>query len=190
MVNYLQKTNSFNIHVHTRAWSDLFQNKLLIMREIIILFTLLICNSTLSAQINYWDYRNDSIDIITKSQNDKIDEIVQIAKDSTFLWDREFYYLPTYVDSTSVFLNGDDAFTKFIKDNIELPFYININITVVVCVLVTENGEINSLGIFRGIDYKIDLAVIEVIKKMPNWLCAYRKGKAVNGMVLLPIDIN
>lgn len=91
------------------------------------------------------------------------------------------------------FRDGDKALNEFIYDNLSLPAGIKVKGTkpvVQVKFLVSNSGEIKYAHIISPKRSKYDSEVLKMIKLMPNWIPASRKGKNISLYKTLSVDFN
>jgi|GEM_PF-5676437 protein TonB len=79
---------------------------------------------------------------------------------------------PQVVDQIPEYPGGNEAMSKFIKDNIQYPENEKgkkIQGQVVLSFMVRTDGTITNIGIRQGIDKALDDEAIRVVKLMPNF---------------------
>ena len=89
------------------------------------------------------------------------------------------------------FPGGDAALQKFIKDNTNYPAKAkakNINGQVIVTFVVDTNGTITNLKVLKNLGGSCSDEAIRVVKLMPKWIPATKKGKAIKAEYKLPIN--
>lgn len=95
------------------------------------------------------------------------------------------------VDSLPVFPGGFTALKQFLIQNTHYPDSARLKhisgIVLVQCVI-NKNGDVKNVTIKKGIDPLLDNEAIRVIKSMPKWKPAIRKGNAVNFSCVFPIN--
>jgi TonB family protein len=91
------------------------------------------------------------------------------------------------------FPGGDIARTKFLQNNILYPKEAaekGIEGTVYTSFEVKATGEISNIKILRGVGGGCTEEAIRVLKKMPKWVPATQKGKAVQVLFYMPISFS
>jgi len=95
------------------------------------------------------------------------------------------------VDTKAVFSDGPDAFTLFVKKNIQYPESAKkrkIEGIVTVGFYVETNGTLSEIEISRGIFKSLDDEAIRVISLCPLWNPATRFGIPIRTHVIVPVD--
>jgi len=85
---------------------------------------------------------------------------------------------------------GEIEMYKFIAANLHYPqtaVIDNIEGVVYVEFVITDEGEVSSIRINRGLRKDLDEAVIEVISKMPKWKPGMQDEKKVSVKYLIPV---
>jgi protein TonB len=103
------------------------------------------------------------------------------------LTDRDKTY--TKMVRESYFPGGQRAWLSFLQDNLEYPAKAkrkNIQGTVVVQFIVNTDGTISDISAISGPE-ELKQAAINVIKKSPNWIPAFQKGKNVKSYKKQPV---
>ena len=93
------------------------------------------------------------------------------------------------VDDPS-FPGGDSALVVFIRSNIQYPDtakQYHMEGVVYASFIVEKNGGLSGFKIIRGIGWGCDEEAIRVLKLMPNWEPATRKGKPVRVQMNIPV---
>jgi len=88
------------------------------------------------------------------------------------------------------YVGGEDAMNQFIEDNLVYPesaIKDNVGGRVFVRFLVDTTGMPTSVHIQQGLTPDCNLAAMEVVKKMPNWIPATRDNKKTTGFVTVPV---
>ena len=120
------------------------------------------------------------------------EENVAIIEDTIQNNDTTIYEI---VDKKPEFPSGYKELYKFINDNLNLNFpnvmcYAGETSTKIYCRFVIEkSGEITNIEIVKSAGKVFDDAVIEMIKKMPNWQPAEKDNKPVRARFTLPVYI-
>lgn len=55
--------------------------------------------------------------------------------------------------------------------------------------IVDRTGNLKDLKIVKGVDPQLNAEALRVVGKMPKWIPAVKKGKAVNSRMTIPIRI-
>lgn len=96
----------------------------------------------------------------------------------------------TSVDEYPQFPGGEEARTKFIKDNLKYPINAKkngIQGRVTCSFTIEKNGSFSDIRVDRGIDPDLDKEAVRIIKAMPKWIPAKKGGKVVRMRYTLPI---
>ena len=96
-------------------------------------------------------------------------------------------------DVNPQFPGGPKAMQEFIMAAIKYPevaLQMNIRGTILVYVVIMNDGSLHDLKIIRGLEPALDAEVIRVVKLMPLWRPAMQKGVAVNVRCTLPITVS
>jgi len=89
------------------------------------------------------------------------------------------------------FKGGLGAMVLFIDENIQLPSNKKgMKETVLINISIDENGKIVESIILSGINKEIDQAVLDVIRKMPNWNPASVNGIAIPSKQVIGYNIS
>ena len=97
---------------------------------------------------------------------------------------------PSVLDEAPEFPGGNEAFAKFITDNLHYPEEAKtkgIEGRVLVQFTVNTDGSIVNVELARGIGGGCDEEALRVVKSMPKWKPAIKDGKPVAGQFSLPI---
>lgn len=100
----------------------------------------------------------------------------------------------TFVEEMPSFPGGDGDMQKFIFTNLKYPaksIEYGVQGRVTLRFIVTKTGEITDIENIRDTrgDSLAD-SLIQVIKKMPNWIPGKHEGKAVDVYYTLPLQIH
>jgi protein TonB len=80
---------------------------------------------------------------------------------------------------------------RFIQNNIQYPqkaIEQNIQGKVLVKFVVEKDGTVSYAEIKKGVDPLLDKEALRVVRSMPKWEPAYKKGKPVRDFCHLPIN--
>ncbi|MGD0711891.1 MAG: TonB family protein [Bacteroidales bacterium] len=96
----------------------------------------------------------------------------------------------TKVDELPEFPGGFSALRKYLLQNTHYPDDARLKhisgIVLVQCVI-SKNGDVLNVSTKKGINPLLDNEALRVIKSLPKWKPARRKGYAVNMMLVFPI---
>ncbi|MFH2095698.1 MAG: TonB family protein, partial [Bacteroidota bacterium] len=102
---------------------------------------------------------------------------------------------PWEVEQDPVFPGGEEAYLRYIMDNVEIPDFtkdIGTNGKVCVGFIIDKKGNVTDVHIVRSMDPYVDNAVMKVFKAMPKWSPALQLGQpaAVKriGVVSIVVD--
>lgn len=102
---------------------------------------------------------------------------------------------PVYevVDEAATFSGGEEAFQKFLKENLMYPGIAKekgISGKVFFRFIVSGTGSISAVEVMKGIPdcYECDMEARRVLRLMPDWNPAKKGGKTVNSYVNLPVQ--
>lgn len=96
-------------------------------------------------------------------------------------------------DVNPQFPGGPKAMQEFINTNIHYPeVALNLNArgTILVYVVVMDDGSLRDVKIVRGIQPDLDAEVVRLVNMMPLWKPARRQGTPVNVRCTLPITVS
>jgi len=91
------------------------------------------------------------------------------------------------------FVGGDEAFAKFLSENIKYPESAKKNNKagmVYVSFIVDKNGKVKNAAVKRGFDTDCDNEALRVISMMPDWKPGTAKGKPVDSEMVLPVKFS
>lgn len=94
------------------------------------------------------------------------------------------------VDFDAEFPGGNDALTKYIKENISYPsdeYKMGMEGTVYLSFVVEKNGSISNINILRSVSSNFDNEAIKMVKSMPKWKPASDHGKLARQKFTMPI---
>lgn len=95
------------------------------------------------------------------------------------------------VDVLPLFPGGLDALQQYLKQNTHYPDAARLKhisgIVLVQCVI-NKNGDVQNVSVKKGINTLLDNEAVRVIKSLPKWKPAKRKGNAVNMLLVFPIN--
>jgi len=97
-----------------------------------------------------------------------------------------------FVEKKPQFPGGEKEMMKFLIHNINYSVVTGDEIlgTKTICRFVVEkSGEITNIEILKSAGKSLDEAVIELIKKMPNWIPAKKDNKIVRAYFTLPVHV-
>ena len=95
-----------------------------------------------------------------------------------------------YIEDEPKFPGGDSARRDFIRNNLIYPdtaTYYHVEGTVYATFIVERDGGLSSFRILRGIGAGCDEESLRVLKLMPNWIPAKRRGKPIRVQMNMPI---
>jgi len=93
-----------------------------------------------------------------------------------------------FIEDEPVFPGGDSARIAFIKNNLRYPDTANyVEGTVYASFIVEKDGSLSGFRILRGIGWGCDKEAIRVLKLMPKWTPATRRGKPIRVQMNMPI---
>lgn len=88
------------------------------------------------------------------------------------------------------FPGGQEAFKKYIQDNIVYPRKArknNVQGGVIITFVVRADGSISDITLVKSLNEECDYEALRIVKKMPSWKPGSDKGKPVNVKFVLPI---
>lgn len=88
------------------------------------------------------------------------------------------------------FPGGEDALTAYIQANLKYPkraLQMKIEGRVIFNLLISSEGEISRIALFRGIYRDCNDEAFYLVKKMPKWIPGIKDGKPTAMEVMLPI---
>ncbi|WP_296938865.1 energy transducer TonB [uncultured Dysgonomonas sp.] len=96
----------------------------------------------------------------------------------------------TLLNRSPQFPGGKDALEAYLKSNLKYPkraIQMGIEGRVIYNILISEQGEISRIGLFKGIFRDCNEEAFYLIKKMPKWIPGLKDGKPTPMEVMLPI---
>lgn len=102
------------------------------------------------------------------------------------------YNVYEVVDEPAAFSGGEEAFKKFLKENVFYPSIAKekgISGTVYLRFIVSETGAVSNITVEKGIPncMECDVEARRALRLMPDWIPAKKRGKTVHSYVTLPI---
>jgi periplasmic protein TonB len=91
------------------------------------------------------------------------------------------------------FPGGSKAMQDFVNSNIKYPeIALNMNIrgTILVYVVIMSDGSLRDVKVVKGLQPDLDAEVVRVVKLMPLWKPAMRRGVPVNVRCTWPITVS
>ena len=96
-------------------------------------------------------------------------------------------------DVNPQFAGGPAAMQQFITANFRYPEIansLNISGTILIYVVIMNDGTLRDVKIIRGLHPELDAEAIRVVKSMPLWKPAKRAGVSVNVRCTIPITVS
>lgn len=96
----------------------------------------------------------------------------------------------TLLNRSPQFPGGKDALEAYLKSNLKYPkraIQMGIEGRVIFNILISEQGEISRIALFKGIFRDCNEEAFYLIKKMPKWIPGLKDGKPTPMEVMLPI---
>ncbi|MDE6082161.1 MAG: energy transducer TonB [Muribaculaceae bacterium] len=121
-------------------------------------------------------------------ETDRITEVV--TEEITTANDYPDDHVFQSVDQMPQFPGGDIELMKYISYHIQYPtgaMENNIQGRVVVMFVVTKNGSIGEVKVYRSRDKDLDAEAVRVVKSLPNFIPGKMNGEPVNVWYTLPI---
>lgn len=122
----------------------------------------------------------EDIDSFKKRKEQEQQDSITAKKEVTF----------TKVEVESEFPGGLPGWARYLNKNLKYPERaINNNVTGTVQVqfIVGKDGTVESLEIFRSVEYSLDQVALEIIRKSPRWTPAVQNGRKVKSYKRQPI---
>jgi periplasmic protein TonB len=94
------------------------------------------------------------------------------------------------VEQAPKFPGGMTNFYKFVSDSLKMPtekFSTFSNKFEIVKIFINEQGKVFFAEIEKSINENYDMAVLEFVKKMPNWSPGLQNGHAVTTAMSIPL---
>lgn len=86
------------------------------------------------------------------------------------------------------FPGGDEALKRMISWNLRHPEHGAINGTVVLCLIINENGAIADIKIEKSLNHVCDKEAINAIKRLPHFTAAKKDGKYVKSKYICSVE--
>jgi TonB family protein len=96
----------------------------------------------------------------------------------------------TLLNKSPQFPGGKDALEAYLKSSLKYPkraIQMGIEGRVIYNILISEQGEISRIVLFKGIFRDCNEEAFYLIKKMPKWIPGLKDGKPIPMEVMLPI---
>ena len=119
----------------------------------------------------------DSNKICENEKNDSLDE--------------KFILVGTVLETFPVFKGGEEAFMKYIEENLVYPEKAkedSITGKVVVRFVVEADGSITNVEVIRSSNKILDKEAVRVIKNMPKWIPGKQEKTPVRMVMVVPIN--
>lgn len=96
----------------------------------------------------------------------------------------------TTVQTAPSFPGGDEAWTRYISNNLHYPASLKEKITgkVFVSFIVDREGFVADIMIIRSLHPLLDEEAMKLIKKSPRWNPAMQNGKAIASSIHIPVS--
>jgi len=98
------------------------------------------------------------------------------------------------VEQPPTFQGGDlNNFYVYILKTLVVPSELSesaISGKIITTFTINTQGKITDLQLIRGIDTRLDSAVLDVIRKSPDWKPGKQSGKPVNVKMTMPIRLD
>lgn len=94
------------------------------------------------------------------------------------------------VDSMPSFPGGDDAMMKYLAKNLQYPFWAiryKMEGEVVVQFIVNIDGSLSDVRIAKPVGSYLDMEALRVVRTMPHWNPAKKKGKPIRSRCVIPV---
>lgn len=135
----------------------------------------------------------DGYDIRFTSHGDtleyKIYELGKLIKEQQF-GTKDAAEVFTTVQTAPSFPGGDEAWTRYISNNLHYPASLKEKITgkVFVSFIVDREGFVADIMIIRSLHPLLDEEAMKLIKKSPRWNPAMQNGKAIASSIHIPVS--
>jgi TonB family protein len=99
----------------------------------------------------------------------------------------------TAVEHSPSFPGGQDAFSKYLSNNIKYPAEArnkNIQGRVIITFIVEEDGSLSNLKLIRGIGGGADEEAMRVLKASPKWNAGVQNGRKVRVQYTVPVGFS
>jgi TonB family protein len=120
---------------------------------------------------------------LTKESDLQIDNSNKVVSDIIVQSD-------TLLNKSPQFPGGKEALEAYLKSNLKYPkqaIQMGIEGRVIYNILISEQGEISRIVLFKGIFRDCNEEAFYLIKKMPKWIPGLKDGKPAPMEVMLPI---
>lgn len=91
------------------------------------------------------------------------------------------------VEESATFPGGKEAWKTFVEENLIQPES-DAQGRVFASFIVDKTGTLHDIRLIRGIGEGADEAVLDLLKKSPNWLAGKQRGQAVNSRMTVRIQ--
>lgn len=127
------------------------------------------------------------VDDVEADQDTKVIQIERIEDEEDIEEEIPF----ALAEVTPEFPGGEAALQKYIASHVQYPSIARENSLqgkVYVKFVIGKNGEVENVGIARGIDASLDKEALRVIQGMPKWKPGMQRGKPVRVTYTVPIN--
>lgn len=114
-----------------------------------------------------------------------------IIEADTINWDT--YPVVLFPDIEPQYPDGIATMLKFINENLVYPYINNIDNfdgKIYVSFVVDEKGKVRNIKIEKGNYQELNVSVIDMVKKMPDWIPGEQNGNKIATQVRIPLMIH
>ena len=131
----------------------------------------------------------DSIAVVQEEDFADSNKICENEKNDSL--DEKFILVGTVLETFPVFKGGEEAFMKYIEENLVYPEKAkedSITGKVVVRFVVEADGSITNVEVIRSSNKILDKEAVRVIKNMPKWIPGKQEKTPVRMVMVVPIN--
>lgn len=150
------------------------------MKKVLMSF-LAVCCWAMTANAQKANLPTDSVPPVKTVSHSMADDSVLIDGDVVY----------TVADPIARFKGGNEKLSNFLQSNLSIskahPKENHGNGRVLVLFYVAKDGAVKNVHIMKGLSPEIDMEAMRVVRMMPNWIPAQRKGQSVCMKMAIPI---
>ena len=99
----------------------------------------------------------------------------------------------SFVEEMPTFIGGEKKLNDYLSQTVKYPEQAKksgVQGTVYIGVVINENGAVTKSQVVKGVTSELDLAALDAINKMPNWIPGLHKGKNVSVIQTISVKFN
>lgn len=146
----------------------------------------------------YQNFKFDEMHSFKNNIQEDIHDLRDLASkylkvDSNILINDDNEEIFSNVQQIAVYKRGNDSIVSFISSNLQLPKAMKSefsNKKIFIRFIVTKEGKVKNPEIIRSSGYNLlDSAVLDVVRRLPDFQPAKHRGKEVNSYFAIPVSL-